>query len=167
MPPPWWSRRAAFRSRSWERRRWDTTWPANSGLEIWADKTRAGSACSGSKAAQNIATGGSFRGSRRLHRPAIVPRKNVNHAPRIQRPGDPANFVLLGREASDPNRPGAGSSKSLRRVREAKARNIAAARIRLQSILPKRFAARWLDLHAPQTWTNQALDQLEREVTNG
>ena len=49
-------------------------------------------------------------------------------------------------------------------LRHAKARNIAAARSSLQSILPKRLAARWIDLHAPQTWTNQDLDQLEREA---
>jgi predicted Rossmann fold flavoprotein len=49
-------------------------------------------------------------------------------------------------------------------IRQAKARNIAAARDALESILPKRFATRWMDLHAPQTWANQELIQLERQV---
>ena len=31
---------------------------------------------------------------------------------------------------------------------------MAAAHAALQGILPKRFAARWLDLHPPQAWTN-------------
>jgi predicted Rossmann fold flavoprotein len=49
-------------------------------------------------------------------------------------------------------------------IREAKERNIAAARNALQGILPKRFATRWLDLHAPTAWTNRALEDLERQV---
>ena len=49
-------------------------------------------------------------------------------------------------------------------IRDAKVRNIAAARAALQSFLPKRLAARWMDLHAPETWTNQSLDHLEHQV---
>jgi predicted Rossmann fold flavoprotein len=49
-------------------------------------------------------------------------------------------------------------------VREAKTRNIAGARAAFQSSLPKRLATRWLDLHAPQSWSNQDLDQLERST---
>ena len=49
-------------------------------------------------------------------------------------------------------------------IRESKVRNLAAARSAFQGILPKRFATRWLDLHAPSAWTNQALAQLERQV---
>jgi predicted Rossmann fold flavoprotein len=49
-------------------------------------------------------------------------------------------------------------------VRNAKERNMTAARSALQGILPKRLATRWLDLHAPQAWTNRALEELEREV---
>jgi hypothetical protein len=51
-----------------------------------------------------------------------------------------------------------------RAIREANDRNIAAARSALQAILPKRFATRWLDVHAPQGWTNRALEELERQV---
>ena len=49
-------------------------------------------------------------------------------------------------------------------IREGKERNMAAARNALQEILPKRLAARWLELHAPQAWTNRALEELEREM---
>ena len=49
-------------------------------------------------------------------------------------------------------------------IRESKVRNIAAALSAFQGILPKRLATRWLDLHAPSAWTNQALAQLERQV---
>jgi predicted Rossmann fold flavoprotein len=49
-------------------------------------------------------------------------------------------------------------------IRESKIRNLAAVRSAFQGILPKRFATRWLDLHAPSAWTNQALAQLERQV---
>jgi hypothetical protein len=49
-------------------------------------------------------------------------------------------------------------------IRDAKVRNMAAARSAFQEILPKRFAARWLDLHAPNSWANHALEQLERQV---
>jgi predicted Rossmann fold flavoprotein len=48
-------------------------------------------------------------------------------------------------------------------VRIAKVRNMGAARSAFQGVLPKRFATRWLDLHAPNAWTNQALAQLERQ----
>ena len=49
-------------------------------------------------------------------------------------------------------------------IREAKERNMAAARSAFQAILPRRLATRWLDLHAPPSWTNRALEDLEREV---
>jgi predicted Rossmann fold flavoprotein len=49
-------------------------------------------------------------------------------------------------------------------IREAKSRNLAAARAAFLGVLPKRFAERWLDLHIPQSWTNQDLDKLEREL---
>ncbi len=49
-------------------------------------------------------------------------------------------------------------------------RNIAAARTVFQGVLPKRFATRWLDLHASaakgakDAWSKQELDELERRV---
>ena len=49
-------------------------------------------------------------------------------------------------------------------IREAKVKNLAVARSGLQQVLPNRLAGRWLDLHAPGTWSNQALEQLERQV---
>ena len=51
-------------------------------------------------------------------------------------------------------------------IRDAKTRNEAAARAAFQSILPKRFAARWLELHSPTSWTNAALTNLEEQVHN-
>jgi predicted Rossmann fold flavoprotein len=49
-------------------------------------------------------------------------------------------------------------------IRHAPQRNTAAARTAIQECLPKRLAARWLDLHAPKSWTNAALDELERKI---
>jgi predicted Rossmann fold flavoprotein len=51
-------------------------------------------------------------------------------------------------------------------IRDDKARNMATARSVFQRILPKRFGTRWLDLHTPSDWTNQALEELERRVHN-
>jgi predicted Rossmann fold flavoprotein len=51
-------------------------------------------------------------------------------------------------------------------VREANARNLTVARSALQQILPNRLAARWLELHAPTAWNNQALAELERQIHN-
>jgi len=49
-------------------------------------------------------------------------------------------------------------------IRQSKERNLAVARAAFQGILPKRFATRWLELHAPTAWTNPALEELERQV---
>lgn len=49
-------------------------------------------------------------------------------------------------------------------IREAKTRNLSAARAAFLGVLPKRFAERWLELHEPQSWTNQDLEKLEREL---
>jgi len=49
-------------------------------------------------------------------------------------------------------------------IREAKVRNLSAARAALQDSLPKRFATRWIELHPPEGWTNEALAQMEREI---
>jgi predicted Rossmann fold flavoprotein len=49
-------------------------------------------------------------------------------------------------------------------IRTAKVRNSAAARSTFQGLLPKRLAVRWLDLHEPSAWTNQALTRLEQQV---
>jgi predicted Rossmann fold flavoprotein len=49
-------------------------------------------------------------------------------------------------------------------IRKAKTRNLSAARAAFLGVLPKRFAERWLDLHAPPAWTNEALDWLERDL---
>jgi predicted Rossmann fold flavoprotein len=55
-------------------------------------------------------------------------------------------------------------------MRDGQARNMAATRVAFQCVLPKRFATRWLDLHAPaakgakDAWSKQELDELERQV---
>ena len=49
-------------------------------------------------------------------------------------------------------------------LRDAKVRNMGAARSVFHRALPKRLATRWLDLHAPPDWTNTALAELERQV---
>jgi predicted Rossmann fold flavoprotein len=51
-------------------------------------------------------------------------------------------------------------------IRDDTVRDMATARSVFQRILPKRFATRWLDLHAPSDWTNQSLAELERQVHN-
>jgi predicted Rossmann fold flavoprotein len=63
--------------------------------------------------------------------------------------------------------PGRGVTAAMR---TAEARNMAAARAAFQGVLPKRFATRWLELHAPaakgikDTWNKQELEELERRV---
>jgi len=43
-------------------------------------------------------------------------------------------------------------------------RNLSALRTELRKFLPQRFADRWLDAHAPTSWTNPALSDLERQI---
>jgi predicted Rossmann fold flavoprotein len=45
-----------------------------------------------------------------------------------------------------------------------KVRNMAAARMAFQGILPKRLAERWLENHAPTAWNNDALAKLEKQA---
>ena len=49
-------------------------------------------------------------------------------------------------------------------IRAAKVRNMTAARSALVGVLPNRLAARWLELHEPSVWNNQALSALERQI---
>ncbi len=49
-------------------------------------------------------------------------------------------------------------------VREAKTRDLPAARKSLERVLPNRLAARWLELHPPASFTNQALDDFEQQL---
>jgi predicted Rossmann fold flavoprotein len=43
-------------------------------------------------------------------------------------------------------------------------RDLAAAKAGFRRVLSQRLADRWVELHAPQRWTNQGLAQLEHEV---
>lgn len=45
-----------------------------------------------------------------------------------------------------------------------KPRDLASAKIAFRSVLPSRFADRWLDVYPPQGWSNHALDALERRA---
>ena len=45
-------------------------------------------------------------------------------------------------------------------------RNMTAARAAFQGIIPKRFAARWLELQRPPSWTDRSFDELERKLHN-
>jgi predicted Rossmann fold flavoprotein len=49
-------------------------------------------------------------------------------------------------------------------VTKSKIRNMAGVRAAFQGLLPKRFATRWLELHAPATWSNEALTQAENQI---
>jgi hypothetical protein len=49
--------------------------------------------------------------------------------------------------------------------RDAKApRTLTILRSEFRKILPLRLADRWLDLHAPTSWTNNALEDLEQQA---
>jgi predicted Rossmann fold flavoprotein len=43
-------------------------------------------------------------------------------------------------------------------------RDMASAEAALKSVLPARFAERWLEHHPPVAWTNHALSELERQI---
>jgi predicted Rossmann fold flavoprotein len=45
---------------------------------------------------------------------------------------------------------------------ESGGRDLGAARAAFRTVLPDRFADRWLELHAPERWTNPSLQELER-----
>jgi predicted Rossmann fold flavoprotein len=49
-------------------------------------------------------------------------------------------------------------------VESTSPRNIASLRAAVQTVLPNRLANRWLDHHAPNAWTNAALQEVEREL---
>jgi predicted Rossmann fold flavoprotein len=49
-------------------------------------------------------------------------------------------------------------------LRHSSTRNVENARKALQSFLPNRFAAAWLDTHAPRNFTNNALEILESQL---
>jgi predicted Rossmann fold flavoprotein len=51
-------------------------------------------------------------------------------------------------------------------VREGTRRDLSSLKAAFCAALPQRFAERWLDLHAPASWTNHALAELERRAHN-
>ena len=58
--------------------------------------------------------------------------------------------------------PGRDVTEAVRKTNHA--RSLGAARAAFREVLPIRLADRWLDLHAPQSWTNPALANLERQT---
>lgn len=51
-------------------------------------------------------------------------------------------------------------------VRDGTRRDLASLKTAFRAVLPHRLADRWLDLHSPRGWTNQALADLERQAHN-
>jgi predicted Rossmann fold flavoprotein len=49
-------------------------------------------------------------------------------------------------------------------IRNTSVRNAAVARAAFHKLLPSRLAARWLELNAPQSWTNKDVADLERRA---
>jgi len=49
-------------------------------------------------------------------------------------------------------------------IRNTNVRNITVARAAFHKLLPSRMATRWLELNAPQTWTNKDLTDLEHRA---
>ena len=49
---------------------------------------------------------------------------------------------------------------------ESGGRDLSAAKSVFRAVLPDRFADRWLEQHAPERWTNPALEELERAAHN-
>jgi predicted Rossmann fold flavoprotein len=67
-------------------------------------------------------------------------------------PGEPISIDLApGHDATKP-------------IRNTNVRNITAARAAFHKLLPSRMATRWLELNAPQTWTNKDLADLEHRA---
>ena len=58
--------------------------------------------------------------------------------------------------------PGRDVTEEMRRTNHT--RTLPTARAAFRAVLPVRLADRWLDLHTPQRWTNQALADLERRT---
>lgn len=51
-------------------------------------------------------------------------------------------------------------------LRNTQRRDLSALKAAFRTVLPHRLADRWLDLHAPDAWTNHALTELERRAHN-
>ena len=49
-------------------------------------------------------------------------------------------------------------------IRDGSRRDLTLLKAAFRSVLPQRMADRWVELHQPQGWTNQALAELERQI---
>ena len=97
-------------------------------------------------------------------RGAAVSRKYAIHSSRPERPSDPADFLVLetGRGTGNRSCPDTEWTNPWRDP--SLPRNLETAKKLLRAILPHRLADRWLALHPPQEWTNNSLNEWEREL---
>jgi predicted Rossmann fold flavoprotein len=62
--------------------------------------------------------------------------------------------------------PGHEFTAAIRNGNNAARRDLPTLKTALRTVLPHRLADRWLDLHPPQGWNNNALAELERQAHN-
>jgi predicted Rossmann fold flavoprotein len=102
-------------------------------------------------------------GEQRFRESMLITRRGLSGPAILQT----SSYWNKGRELRIDLAPGRDVTVALR---NGDARNTAAARAAFQGVLPKRFATRWLELHAPaakgakDTWSKQELEELERRV---
>ena len=49
-------------------------------------------------------------------------------------------------------------------MRDGSRRDLTALKTAFRAVLPQRMADRWVDLHAPASWTNHSLAEVERQA---
>jgi len=105
----------------------------------------------------------SFGGSDCERRRSRVPRKNVDHAPRTERPGNPASFFLLGARKADQPGPCAGARGHVGSSRSENQERISVA-IRISGNLSEAICRTLVELHEPEALTNADLAKFEQEI---
>jgi hypothetical protein len=73
-----------------------------------------------------------------------------------------SSYWKPGEEVSIDLAPGANVTRGMRATPAG--RTLAALKADVHKALPQRLADRWSELHAPKSWTNQALDEFERRL---
>jgi len=173
-PGLWWVAQVVFPSPKWGHRIWLRT-GAQIGLKICEPSTGARAARAGEKDALSIAilTGGFERKSSSTYQwftlPQVSPpsqafrEKNVDHPPRIEQGRRFCRSLPIGGKGGTILIDLAPERDITAPIREAKVRNMAAARSAFQEILPKRLAIAAGSIYTrPAAWNNQALAELER-----
>ena len=104
-----------------------------------------------------------FRRSHCVVQRSAVPREDVDHTPRPERPSNPADFLLL--ETIGPILIDlAPASEITAAFRDPKTPRNLNTPNRIAKFLPHRLADRWLEAHAPTSWTNAALADFEKQT---